>query len=68
MKLCFYEYFKRGYFGARAKQFHQQYLRKAKFRARNDESMNPNVKAIYTLANIWLKRKESVEVDKGNFI
>lgn len=68
MKECFYEYFKKGYFGARAKQLHEQYLQKARFYSFGDRSMNPTLPAIFTLYNNWLKMKGSIRVDTGNFI
>lgn len=65
VKECFYEYFKRGYYGARAKSFHEQYLRKSNFYAFEDESMNPGLPAIFTLYNNWLKMNGSMQVDGG---
>lgn len=55
VKDCFYEYFKRGYYGARAKSLHEQYLRKTNFYSLEDESMNPSLPAIFTLYFNWLK-------------
>lgn len=63
VKECFYEYFKRGYYGARAKSLHEQYLRKSNFYAFEDDSMNPSLPAIFTLYNNWLKMNGSMQVD-----
>lgn len=68
VKECFYEYFKRGFYGPQAKYLHESNLRKQKFFALDDTSMNPSIPAINSLYSHWVKilqEKETIPKNLG---